>query len=140
MSKFIKKILSFTLLIIIFSIKSFAPSSNSLVIINNPAIEPFKDLIYAIGKVETNLDTLAFNPVEEAVGYFQIRPIRLKDYNERTGNNYTKQDLFNYKISENIFLYYASVIGPYNLEKIARNWNGSGPQTIYYWKQVKKYL
>jgi hypothetical protein len=49
-------------------------------------------------------------------------------------------DLFNYDISEKIFLYYASLIGPYNFEKIAKNWNGSGPRTAYYWKRVKKYL
>jgi hypothetical protein len=32
--------------------------------------------------VETKGDTLAYNPYEEATGIFQIRPIRLKDYNK----------------------------------------------------------
>jgi hypothetical protein len=75
-----------------------------------------------------------------AAGYFQIRPIRLIDYNKRTGSYYTRKDLFNYKVSEKIFLYYASQIGPYDLEQIARKWNGSGRNTIYYWSRVKKYL
>jgi len=120
--------------------KVFAPSSGSIFIVDRPPIEPFKPLIYAVGMVETNFDTLAYNPIEEAAGYFQIRPIRIKDYNNRTGSNYTTKDMFDYKTSEKIFLYYASQIGPYNFERIAKNWNGSGPRTIYYWKRVKKYL
>jgi hypothetical protein len=134
-----KKIVSITFLLA-FAFKAFAPSWESLVIIDTPPVEPFKQLINAIGMVETKYDTLAYNPVEEAVGYFQIRPIRVKDYNERTGSNYTKKDLFDYKISEKIFLYYASQIGPNNFERIARNWNGSGKSTIQYWRQVKKFL
>lgn len=90
--------------------------------------------------VEGKCDTLAYNPIEEAVGYFQIRPIRLEDYNKRTESNYTMKDMFNYEISEKIFLYYAGKIGPYNFEQIARNWNGSGHRTINYWNRIKQYL
>ena len=139
MKSIFKKIVSITFLLM-FAFKAFAPSSDSLVILNTQPVEPFKKLINAIGMVETKYDTLAYNPVEEAVGYFQIRPIRVEDYNKRTGSNYTKKDLYDYKISEKIFLYYASQIGPYNFERIAKNWNGSGKSTIQYWKQVKKYL
>ena len=103
-------------------------------------MEPYKNLIHAIGMVETQFDTLAYNPLEEAVGYFQIRPIRLEDYNSRTGSTYSRQDLFNYYISEKIFLYYATEIGPYDFERIAKTWNGSGKNTILYWDQVKKFL
>ena len=39
-------------------------------------------------------------------------------------------DLFNYYISEKIFLYYAAAIGPYDFERIAKMWNGSGASTI----------
>jgi hypothetical protein len=139
MSHYIKKIVFITFFSF-FAFKAFAPSNGLLFIIDSPPIEPFKPLIYAVGKVETNFDTLAYNPIEKAVGYFQIRPIRIKDYNKRTGSNYTLKDMFNYETSEKIFLYYASQIGPYNFERIAKNWNGSGPRTIYYWKRVKKYL
>jgi hypothetical protein len=121
-------------------LKVFAPSRNALVIINTSPTDPFRNLIHAVGMVETKFDTLAYNPVEEAVGYFQIRPIRLKDYNKRTRSHYKKNDLYNYDISEKIFLYYASEIGPYNFERIAKEWNGSGKMTIQYWKKVKKYL
>lgn len=134
-----KKIGSVTFLLS-FALRVFAPASESLIIIDSVPVYPFKKLINAIGMVETKYDTLAYNPLEEAVGYFQIRPVRLLDYNIRTGSTYSRNDLFMYHISEKIFLYYASVIGPYNFEQIARRWNGSGQGTIVYWEQVKKFL
>jgi hypothetical protein len=136
---YLKKLVSFTFLLLL-SIRSFAPIYNSLVIVTKPADEPFKKLVRAIGMVETKFDTLMYNPDEEAAGYFQIRPIRLLDYNNRTGSKYTMFDLFRYDISEKMFLYYASEIGPYDFERIAKSWNGKGKETIFYWNRVKKYL
>jgi hypothetical protein len=123
-----------------FSLRVSAPTWNSFTVVKAPPVEPYKKLVFAIGMVETAGDTLAFNPVEEATGIFQIRPIRLKEYNNRTGNKVTQQDLFNYETSEKIFLYFADQIGPYNLEQIARRWNGSGQLTIAYWDRIKQYL
>jgi hypothetical protein len=48
--------------------------------------------------------------------------------------------MFNYENSRKVFLYFASLIGPYDIEKIAKAWNGSGPKTEYYWKRIKEYL
>mgnify|MGYP001171355113 CR=1 FL=1 len=139
MKNIFKKIISIGFLFT-FAFKAFAPSGESLILVRTSPDQPYKSLVHAIGMVETQFDTLAFNPLEGAVGYFQIRPIRLEDYNSRTGSNYSMNDLFNYKISEKIFLYYASVIGPYNFERIAKTWNGSGKSTILYWEQVKRFL
>jgi hypothetical protein len=139
MKNILKKIGSFTFLMTL-ALKAFAPVSYSVSIVRPAPVEPFINLIHAIGMVETQYDTLAFNPLEKAVGYFQIRPIRLEDFNNRTGSTYSMADLFSYKTSEKIFLYYASEIGPYNFERIARTWNGSGDRTILYWNQVKKFL
>jgi hypothetical protein len=139
MSVYFKKIVLLTFLLLL-ALRAFAPGNRSLVIILTPPDEPFKRLIYAVGMVETKFDTLSYNPVEKAVGYFQIRPIRVLDYNQRTGNSYSMKDMFNYNISEKVFLYYASQIGPYNFELIAKKWNGSGKVTFEYWNQVKKFL
>lgn len=139
MSVYLKKIVLLIFLLLL-ALRAFAPSNRSLVIILTAPDEPFKNLISAIGMVETKFDTLSYNPVEKAVGYFQIRPIRVLDYNKRTGNSYSMKDMFDYKISEKVFLYYASQIGPYNLERIAKKWNGSGKVTFEYWNQVKKFL
>jgi hypothetical protein len=139
MKRILKKIVS-TCFFLALAFKVFAPAGESFVLVKAAPVEPFKSLIQAIGMVETQFDTLAFNPLEDAVGYFQIRPIRLADYNSRTGNTYSMIDLFNYNISEKIFLYYANEIGPNNFERIAKTWNGSGKSTIQYWEQVKKFL
>jgi hypothetical protein len=139
MKSILKKIATITFLLTI-AHKVFAPTSEALVIVSSSPVEPFRNLIHAIGMVETQFDTLAYNPIEEAVGYFQIRPIRLLDYNIRTGSKYSSHDLFDYGTSEKIFLFYASGIGPYDFERIARTWNGSGKNTGLYWNQVKRYL
>jgi hypothetical protein len=136
----LKRLFLVILLLLSFTYRSFAPGYGSFLIFHSSPIEPYKRLIHAIGMVETMCDTMAYNPIEEAVGYFQIRSIRLEDYNKRTRSNYKMKELFNYEISEKIFLYYAVKIGPYDFEKIARRWNGSGVRTINYWNRIKKYL
>jgi hypothetical protein len=136
----LKKIKTICLLLLSLSLQLSAPSVKSIIVFEPLPVEPYKQLALAIGLVETKCDTLAYNPVEHAAGIFQIRPIRLIDYNNRTGSRYTRQDLFNYDISEKIFLYYADQIGPYNIELIAKKWNGSGHLTTNYWHRIKKYL
>lgn len=140
MTGYLKKIVFFTFILFSCTFKVSAPNIESLIIASSGHAEPFKKLIRAIGIVETKCDTMSYNPIEEAAGYFQIRPVRLKDYNNRTGSTYSMKDLFTYEISEKIFLYYASRIGPYDFEKIAKKWNGSGHSTIHYWNRIKKYL
>ncbi len=131
-----KKIITVSLMFL-FALRVFAPGYKSLVVYNAAPVEPFRNLIHAIGMVETKHDTLAFNPLEDAVGYFQIRPIRLQDYNFRTGSHYKMKDLFNYRISEKIFLFYASEMGPYHFEEIAKKWNGSGKLLFNTGKEYK---
>ena len=99
---------------------------------------PYQEMIYAIGMVECGLDTLAYNPDEDAVGYFQIRPIRLRDYIRRTGSDYVLEDMYDYYKAEEVFLYYAEMIKETDL--IIRKWNGSGPMTYEYLKKVKKHM
>ncbi len=120
--------------------KATAPGNNSLIILDKPAINPFENLMYAVGMVETSGNTLAFNEIEEAAGVFQIRQVRVDEYNRRTGSNYTLADMFNYDLSAKVFLYFASVVGPYNFERIAKRWNGSGPMTELYWKRIMRFL
>lgn len=136
----LKKIEVICLILLSFSLQVSAPAWKSLSIFKVQPVEPYKNLISAVSWVETQGDNMAFNPREEAAGCLQIRPIRLIEYNRQTGNNFTRQDLFNYKTSEKIFLYFADQIGPYNLELIARRWNGSGRMTTAYWGRIKQLL
>lgn len=131
---------SLLVLFLLAGIKVVAPDSNTLTIINEPGIQPYSKLMYATAMVETMGNTLAYNEFENAVGIFQIRQVRIDDYNRRTGSNYSLAEMFDPALSEKIFLYFASLYGPHELEKIAKAWNGSGPMTELYWKRIKEYL
>jgi hypothetical protein len=135
-----RKILIVLILLTVFWLRATAPFCDYLIIPVAPPLNPYIPLMQAVGMVETNNDTLAYNQEEQATGYFQIRPIRLKEYNRLTGNSYTLNEMYNYKISEEIFLYFADQIGPYDFEQIARKWNGSGRMTTAYWKRIKAIL
>jgi len=128
------------ILFFLISLKVSAPEAKVLTVFVSDPVDPYERLVNAIIRVESKGDTLAYNQIEEAVGAFQIRPIRLRDYNNRTGSSYTYSDCFNLKISKEIFIYYAHKIGYPNYESIAREWNGSGKTTIDYWKKVRLYL
>lgn len=130
-------------LIILFSLLTFratAPNVKVAYIIDSEPIDAYERLIKAVVLAESLGDTLAFNVIEGATGAFQIRPIRLLDYNQRIGNNYKIEDCYDYKISKEIFLYYARRIGFPNYETIARSWNGSGETTKKYWEKVESFL
>ncbi len=136
----LKKIRILCFILITFSLKVSAPCIRSWSVLVPEPVRPYKQLAFAVGMVETKNDNMAFNPREAAAGIFQIRPIRLIDYNKRTGSTVARKDLFDYETSEKIFMYYAEVIGPYNLELIARKWNGSGHLTTNYWNRIKRFL
>jgi hypothetical protein len=129
------------ILLIFFSlvtIRAAAPGFNVAFILVSEPIYPYDRLIKAVVEVESKGDTMACDTIEEAFGAFQIRPIRLQDYNERTGNKYKMTDCYNFQISKEIFLFYARRFP--DDESIARNWNGSGESTLIYWEKVKSYL
>ena len=90
--------------------------------------------------VETMGNTMAYNEFENAVGIFQIRQVRIDDYNRRTGSNFSLAEMYDPALSEKVFLYFASLYRPHELERIAKAWNGSGPMTELYWKRIKEYL
>jgi hypothetical protein len=129
-----------TILFLLFTLKATAPDIKVVYLIRAEPVDAYERLIKAIVQVESGGDTLAYNLFEEATGAFQIRPIRLQDYNFRTGSDYKIEDCYNYDISKEIFLYYANLIGIPHYETIARNWNGSGEATLDYWEKVKFYF
>lgn len=137
-SRFRKLIFIVTFLLMSFRVA--APEANSFTIFEYPGIFAFTDLMYATAMVETMGNPLAYNEFENAVGIFQIRQVRIDEYNRRTGNNFALSDMYDPELSEKVFLYFAAHYGPYNLEKIAKSWNGSGPMTELYWKRIKEYL
>ena len=132
-----------SILIIFFSllaIRATAPDIKVAFISVSDPVNAYDRLVKAVVQVESAGDTLAYNLSEEAAGAFQIRPIRLLDYYQRTGKNYKIEDCYNFEISKEIFLYYARQTGYQDYETIARNWNGSGKTTQGYWEKVKSNL
>jgi hypothetical protein len=122
------------------TIKLTAPDLKEFLITRTEPADVYGTLFRAMVQVESAGNANAFNLIEEATGPLQIRPIRLLDYNERTGSNYLLEDCYDLEVSKEIFLYYAKRIGYPNYESIARSWNGSGRKTIEYWKKVSAYL
>jgi len=128
------------LFFMLLSLRATAPDIKVAYIKVSEPVDVYDRLISAVIMVESLGDTMAYNLTEEAIGAFQIRPIRLLDYNQRTGNNYEAKDCYSFKISKEIFLFYAERIGFPHYELIARNWNGSGETTLDYWEKVKLHL
>jgi hypothetical protein len=135
---YLKRLL--VIFILMMPVKAPAPGLEVAYIFIPEQINLYERLIKAVVQVESLGDTLACNQTEEATGAFQIRPIRLRDYNQRTGSNYKLEDCYNYEISKKIFLFYAKRIGYPDYESISRNWNGSGSNTLDYWERVKTFL
>jgi hypothetical protein len=136
--RYIKSI--FIIFFLLISHKATAPNLNFTLLYVPEPIDAYSRLINAVVHVESKGDTMAFNLTENAIGAFQIRPIRILDYNQRTGNHYKIENCYNFKVSKEIFLYYAKLTGFLDYETIARNWNGSGKATLEYWEKVKSHL
>ena len=125
------------------TLQSFAP--NGPILSEPPLPEPeitvelcLEPLIKAITFLESTHGLYTFNEAEGAVGWFQIRQIRVDDYNKRTKSTYKLIDFFDYDLSKEMFLYYAQMYDDW--ETIAKRWNGSGPMTEIYWDKVTAYL
>jgi hypothetical protein len=120
--------------------RAAAPDLKVIFIMKAEPVNAYDRILMAVFHVECQGNLRAYNPLEEATGPLQIRPIRLLDYNLRTGNKYLLEDCYDFSISKKIFLYYAKKTGYPNYETIAKNWNGSGKMTADYWEKIKPNL
>ena len=132
---------------------AYCPNANTLPIIVAPTItemptleKHYAALIEAIYYHEARRNPNAYNPKEEATGGLQIRPIRLKHYNDLTGKNYTMADMYDFEIAKEIFLYFCRHdnsgrrIPLKSYEQAARNWNGLWSLTEGYWASIQSLL
>lgn len=118
-------------------INAFCPEINVFYILKAKEINYYDKLIQAVVMVESMNGKYIYNAKEDAVGWFQIRQVRIDNYNELTSSCYTLKDCYDYELSRKIFLFYAHGKS-YN--QAARDWNGSGRQTLTYWGKVKTLL
>lgn len=132
-----------TFLLLFISMHLMAPPSPTKLYI--PVIQSITSPLWAINeqlaeavyKYESNCNPLAYNPIENAVGGFQIRQCKLDEYNRLMGTKHKLEDCYDYSLSKQIFLFFAE---GKTFEHAAKSWNGSGPMTIEYWENVKKLL
>lgn len=94
-------------------------------------------LIKAVTWVEVADGRDLYNEAENAVGWFQIRQIRVDHYNYLTGSDYKLEDFYDYELSREMFIYFAR---GKTFEQAAKDWNGSGVMTESYWQKVKSAL
>jgi hypothetical protein len=118
-------------------VRLFAPDDGCIMIFKSESVNYYEELIRAVTKVESNDGKYTWNEKEQAVGWFQIRPVRVRHYNALTGQKYTSNDFYDYDLSREMFLFYAS---GKSFERAAKDWNGSGPMTVTYWNKIKKHL
>jgi hypothetical protein len=121
----------------LFSALLLAPVSRTGVIFASEGVNRYEPLIRAVVMVESHNGKYLYNPDEGAVGWFQIRQIRVDHYNQLTGNSYQLDDFYDYELSRKMFLYYTK---GRSYESVAKSWNGSGPMTKEYWKKINKHL
>jgi hypothetical protein len=116
--------------------------SDSIPISIHPEWTTVYDLAESIIYVESRGNDYAIGALKER-GAYQIRHIRLTDFNQRTGKRYKIEELVDRCKSEEIFMYYAGRTS--SLEEISRCWN-AGPNGMNkkssqkYWKLVKERL
>ena len=130
-----KSILS--IIFICLSLQLLAPGYPTGYIAVGEKIEPYEALWKAVCTVESHNDPNAFNPVESATGIAQVIPIRLKDYNTRTGEHLRLNEMYDPLKAKKVFMFYCK---GNDIEKIARRWNGTGPKTDAYWLKIQREL
>lgn len=127
-----------------FSLRTFAPASNCLVILGSSPIQPYERLFETVRSIESNGDNYAVgdkNLKLHSYGPVQIRQSRIDDYYNQTGIRYTIEDCFDIEVSREIFMYYVSP----DFETTAREWNGGAngmkkKSTLKYWEKVENKL
>jgi len=135
--------ISLVSILILFTLQLKAPLDNRVVIIKDEPVRPYEAVWNATCKVESNFNPFAVGDTtlqSWSYGIVQIRKIRLDDYFMRTGIRYTTKDMFDPAKAKEVFIYFADRIGPYDIERISRNWNGAWRLTASYWKRVSKHL
>ena len=132
-----------TIFLTLFSLKAFCPTEKVIYIDQPDPINPFENVWNAVIKIESNGDPFAVGDkhLEEwSYGIGQIRKVRLDHYYDLTGIRYFEEDMFDPAKSKEVFMFSAHKIGPYDMDRIIRGWNGSGPLTYRYLAKVKKHL
>jgi hypothetical protein len=128
------------ILFLVLSVRCYAPEVNAGYIVAPEKIEPYKSVLKAMAFVESSGNPFAYNDKEGAVGLYQIRQIRIDDYQRITGIHYNLSEMFEVAKAEKVINFYCNLYGVYRIDEFIKAWNGSGPKTIKYLALVKSHL
>ena len=81
------------------------PTDTRILLVSPVLWHPYATIIQTMGYVESGQDNGAINKKEAARGYYQVRPIRLKDFNQRTGLHFTMEDMHDFNKASIVFMY-----------------------------------
>jgi hypothetical protein len=139
--------LMLTLILLTINSLLFAPEINQVAIVQGEPIKPFESIWRAVCLVESSGRADAYHMEDNgfpSIGIGQIQQSRLNDFNVKSGNTYSLADMYDPEIAKKVFYWYCN--DPYNLEKIARCWNGGEgngmriKETHEYYLKVLKHL
>ncbi len=129
--------LMLTILLLTITFEVFAPTDKTIILTEGERLAPYESIWRAVCLVESSGNRFAHNVKEDAVGIAQIRPIRIKDFNRRTGKHYKHSEMYDTTKAKEVFIYYFNI---YDIDKSIRLWNGSGVKSYEYLAKVKKHL
>lgn len=132
-----KKLLLILFIALITGPAGYCPHINPIFIAKSAPIRPLERLWWAQGIIESSGNPMAYNPKEKATGIVQVTPVRLLDYNLRTGKSLSLKDCFNPEISKAIWTFYAKDFYPLDYEGISKAWNCNSEK---YWQKVQAQL
>lgn len=133
------------LIILLLSLASHlpAPVQRFAVISRGESVSPYEAIWNAVCHVESSGNPNAIgdtNMEEWSYGIAQVRRARLEDYARRTGVRYTVTDMFDPAKARRVFMHFAEIYGPYEIERFVKSWNGSGPMVEIYWSKIQSRL
>lgn len=133
-----------TLIILIFLFSTArCPERHCVYIEKTEAIQPYEAIWNAVCAIESSGDRYAYHLEDngtESLGIVQIQDIRVREYNQLTGQNLKHTDVYDFEISKMVFTFYAHRYGPYRIDEFVRSWNGKGKATYQYLAKVKAKL
>lgn len=125
----------YLLLLIMLSVKVYAPGDGAIPLPEPAELNPHLDIWEAVCWVESRHNAKAINVAEQAYGIAQIRECKLNDYNKVWGSAHEITDCFNTELSRKIFMWHCAQYD--NQDEAVRRWNGSGPATYEYLAKVR---
>jgi hypothetical protein len=114
-----------------------APPVDTMYIPAGEKISPYAPVLRAMARVESSNNPFAYNAKEMAVGLWQIRDIRLRDYYRLTGVRYYPCEMFDVAKATDVIMFYFKRFGPYRIDDAILSWNCNSKE---YLKRVKSVL